>query len=71
MKRWKQGSSVPIKRLLRGALSWYARSADLSEPVWQARHDDFHLSSAQKVEEKRIDLHHDPVRAGLAAHPCD
>src|ERR1700738_4424682 len=52
-------------------LSSFARPVDLSEPVWQARYDDFHLFSAQEVEETLIDLHPDPVRAGLAAHPCD
>jgi hypothetical protein len=29
------------------------------------------LSSAQKVEEERIDLPQDPVRSGLSAPPCD
>jgi putative transposase len=71
LKPWEQRSSVQIQRLFRGTLSSFARSVDLSEPVWQARHDDFNLFSAQKVEEKLIDMHQDPVRAGLAAHPCD
>jgi putative transposase len=71
MKPWEQRSSVRIKRLLRGTLSSEARDVDLSEPVWQARYRDLDLFSAQKVEEERIDLHQDPVRAGLAAHPCD
>jgi putative transposase len=64
-------SSVHIKRLFRGILASYARDVDLSEPVWQARYDDFNLFSAKKVEEKLVYMHQDPVRAGLAAHACD
>ena len=71
MEPWKPRSSVPIQRLFRGILSSFARPVDLSEPVWQARYDDFHLFSAQKVEETWIDLPQDPVRAGLAEPPCD
>jgi putative transposase len=71
MKPWKPRSSVHIKRLFRGTLSSYARSVDRSEPVWQARYDDFSLFSAKKVEGKLVYMHQDPVRAGLAAHPCD
>jgi putative transposase len=71
MKQWKQRSPVQIKRLFGGTLSSYARSVDLSEPVWQARYYDFNLFSARKVEEKLVYMHQDPVRAGLAAHPCD
>jgi putative transposase len=71
LKPWKPRRPVPIQRPFRGTLSSFARSVDLSEPVWQARCDDFHLSSAPKVEETWIDLPPDPVRAGLAAHPCD
>jgi putative transposase len=71
MKPCKQRSSVQIKRLFRGILSSYARSVDLSASIWQASYYDFNLFSAQKVEEKLIDIHQDPVRAGLAAQPCD
>jgi putative transposase len=71
LKPWERRRSVPIRRLLRGALSSWARSVDLSEPVWQARYDDFNLFSAKKVEEKLVYMHQDPVRAGLAAHACD
>jgi putative transposase len=71
LKPWKQRSSVQIQRLFRGTLSSYARSVDLSEPVWQARYDDFNLFSAKKVEEKLVYMHQDPVRAGLAAQACD
>jgi putative transposase len=70
-KPWKQRSSVRIKQLLRGTLSSYARSDDLSEPIWQARYDDFNLFTSKNVEERLVYLRQNPVRAGLAAHPCD
>jgi putative transposase len=71
LKPWERRSAVHIKRLFRGALSSYARSVALSEPIWQARYDDFNLFPAKKVEEKVISIPQDPVRAGLVAHPCD
>src|SRR5947209_5346952 len=64
MKPWKRCSSAQIKRPFRGTLSSSGGSVDLSGPVWQARHDDFHLFSARKGEEKWIYVHQDPVRAG-------
>jgi hypothetical protein len=49
IKQWEPCRSVPMQRLLRGALCWYGRDVDLSEPVRQARHDDSHLFSAKKA----------------------
>jgi putative transposase len=71
MKQWKQRSSVQIKRFLSEAMTGYAGSFDLAEPVWQPRYYDFNLYSTRKFEEKLTYMHQNPVRAGLVERPCD
>ncbi len=71
MKQWKQRSSIQIKRLIRASLVRYAGTIDLTEPVWQAGYDDFHLFTGRKVEEKLASMHRNPVRAGLVDEPED
>jgi putative transposase len=71
LKQWKQRSSVRIKQVLSEAMPDYAASLDAREPVWQPRYYDFNLYTWEKTEEKLVYMHHNPVRAGLVAHPCD
>lgn len=71
MKQWKQRSSVQIKRFLREGATAYARTFDLSEPIWQPRYYDFNLYSQHKFEEKVAYMHQNPVRAGLVARPSE
>ena len=71
MKPWKQRSSIQIKRLVRSFLVKYAGSIDPTEPVWQAGSYDFNLFTEEKTEEKLVDMHQNPVKAGLVERPCD
>jgi hypothetical protein len=48
-----------------------AGTFDRSEPIGQARHDDFNMDSSPKIEEKRASMHLNPVRVGLVRRPCD
>jgi putative transposase len=71
MKQWKQRSSVQIKRWVASRLPRYAARIDPADPVWQARYHDFNVFTRQKLEEKLLYMHENPVRAGLVQHPCE
>jgi putative transposase len=71
MKQWKQRSSVQIKKLFQSLLVKYTETFDEGEPVWQAGYYEFPLYSEVKTEEKLVYMHQNPVKAGLAALPCD
>jgi putative transposase len=49
----------------------YAETFELTEPIRQAGYYDFNLFTEEKTEEKLIDMHQNPVRAGLVPRPCD
>ncbi len=49
----------------------YARSNDLTDPVWQPKYYPFNLYSREKTLERLQYMHENPVPAGLVSHPCD
>jgi putative transposase len=67
MKSWKQTTSLRLKRVLRGALSHYAREIHPDDPFWQAKYYPFNLFTERKALEKLEYMHLNPVRAGLVA----
>jgi len=71
MQQWKRLSSYHIAQWVRKKLVEYGEKIDRGDPFWQAKYYAFNLYSEEKVREKLTYMHENPVRAGLAAQPCD
>lgn len=71
MKRWKQSSSIRLKKMLRGLLPEYANKFPQSDPFWQPKYHAFSLYSQEKAEEKLDYMHMNPVSAGLVESAID
>jgi len=71
MQQWKRLSSFEIRRFVRDKLTQYADAIDGDQPFWQAKYYAFNLYSEEKVREKLIYMHENPVRAGLVRKACD
>ena len=71
VQQWKRLSSHRIARSARRKFVHYAEKIGDDEPFWQAKYYAFNLYSEEKVREKLTYMHENPVRAGLAAQPCD
>jgi len=67
----KGARGSPGTDLIRSSLVRYAETIDLAQTVWQAGYDDFSLFTERKPEERLVDMHMNPVRAGLVERPTD
>jgi putative transposase len=70
MKQWKRTSSFRIGKLLEETLTRYRDSAPVAQ-VWQAKYYGFNVYSRNKLEEKLVYMHQNPVRAGLVENACE
>ena len=71
MNKWKERTSVALKRMYRTQFSSYFSKIDEADPIWQARYYGFNVWTRHKVEEKLDYMHRNPVEAGLVKAAVD
>ncbi|QDV31498.1 Transposase IS200 like protein [Planctopirus ephydatiae] len=67
MNKWKDQSSIALKKLFETRFPEYWKRISEDDPIWQTRYYDFNVWSRQKIEEKLDYMHLNPVRAGLVS----
>lgn len=65
MQQWKRRTSMELKEHLKKDRPNYARSFDISGPIWQPKYYDFNIHSERMLVEKLEYMHNNPVKAGL------
>jgi putative transposase len=71
MQQWKRLTSHHIRQFVHTELTRYSEKIGRDDPLWEAGYFSFNLFSEEKLREKLTYIHENPVRAGLAARPCD
>lgn len=71
MQRFKQSSSILLKKRLLGLVPNYAKTFAKNDPFWQPKYYAFNLYSLKKAEEKLNYMHKNPVKAGLVERAID
>ncbi len=71
VQQWKRMSSYHIQRFLRQDLVRYASLIQKGDPFWQRKYYSYNVFSEEKIREKLVYMHENPVRIGLVSTPCD
>ena len=71
MHEWKRTSSLNIRKWYREQADHYAARFGEGDRFWQPKYYAFEIYSRQKLEEKLVYMHQNPVRAGLVERPVD
>jgi len=71
MQQWKYRSSIQIKNYLRDSTPEYPSYFSITDPIWYKRFYSFEMERSEKVEEKLVYIHQNPVRAGLVKSAVD
>ncbi|RLS39685.1 MAG: hypothetical protein DWH81_08050 [Planctomycetota bacterium] len=69
MHEWKRTSSLNTRKWYREQADHYAARFGEGDRFWQPKYYAVEIYSRQKLEEKLVYMHQNPVRAGLVEHP--
>ncbi|UBM33691.1 transposase [Bremerella sp. TYQ1] len=71
LREWKRNTSFQIKVQMEKRDWAYRHQLASDDPIWQANFYSFEIYCREKLEEKLIYMHQNPVRAGLTSIPTD
>ncbi|MEZ6052840.1 MAG: hypothetical protein R3C02_15890 [Planctomycetaceae bacterium] len=71
MHEWKRSSSRSIREWYCQKKLHYFDDADIGDRFWTPRYHAFEIYEQEKLEEKLVYMHMNPVRAGLVSRAID
>ncbi|MCK6474393.1 MAG: transposase [Planctomycetes bacterium] len=71
LKQWKQRTSHGILEFYSEDCPRYLERLDADHTVWLPRYYPFRIETEEKLHEKLVYMHENPVRAGLVEDACD